>query len=246
MISVDALRAQNKKFTLGPLSFELPTGYSVLVGLNGAGKSTLMRSLVGLQAPTSGSVTVADADPYRPSTHSQAMRMIGYCQQDSVLPRLVTTRQAITYAAWLKAVPKAESASAVESVIRSMDLTSVADRRTGQLSGGLKRRVSIACALVHRPRVLVLDEPTAGLDPVQRVALRDLLVSRSDDCTVLVSTHLVEDVEATADQVLVLNDGALVFNGTTDELARRARDAARGNSALERGIWSLLTTGSDT
>jgi ABC-2 type transport system ATP-binding protein len=153
---------------------------------------------------------------------------------------MATCEQFLRYVAWLQRVPNRDREAAVRSALDAVGLTEQRGKTVRALSGGMARRLGIAQALVHRPGLLLLDEPTAGLDPRQRVALRETIAAVGRNRIVLVSTHLVEDVRGLADRVIVLDGGQVVFDGDTGELARRATPASPGDTELERGLSAVL------
>jgi ABC-2 type transport system ATP-binding protein len=216
-------------FTLGPLSLTVGDGVTCLVGANGAGKSTFFRLVARVEKPTSGSVRV--------DAHGAAL---GYLPQEPQLPLGATCAEFLYYVAWLHRVPRADRVDAVDRALAQVRLTDRRDSRIRSLSGGMRRRLGVAHALVHTPSLLLLDEPTVGLDPGQRIAVREAVASVSRERIVIVSTHLVEDVRGLADRVLVLNEGTLVFDGDVPALERAASDDAPGDSPLERAIATLI------
>lgn len=213
-------------FTLGPLDLDLRPGVTCLLGPNGAGKSTLFALAAGLDRPTSGTLQVTGG--------------LGYLPQDPVMPGAATARDLLHHVAWLHRVPRRRRAECVTQALLDVDLLDRADARLRTLSGGMLRRVGIATALVHRPGVVLLDEPTVGLDPQQRLQVRDTVRRLAPERVVLLSTHLVEDVRAVADRVLVLSHGVLRHDGSVDGLARLAAPGAPGDSDLERGLATVL------
>lgn len=228
MVCQDVRYSYRKGFTLGPLSVSLGTGVTCLVGANGAGKTTLFGLLAGLAEPQHGSV---DVNPGR---------SIGFLPQAPELPGHATCAQFLHHVAWLQGVPSSDRGTAVADALRRADLVEQAKARIKTLSGGMQRRLGIAQAMVHDPAVVLLDEPTAGLDPVQRLAARSMLTSSATNRVVIVSTHLVEDVRGLADRILLLVDGGLAFDGTVNELEGLASPDAPGETDLERAMSTLI------
>jgi len=152
-------------------------------------------------------------------------------------------RDVLEFAAWLKKVPARGVGPRIEEVADRLSIPHLLNRRVASLSGGERQRASIAAALLHTPTVLLLDEPTTGLDPVQRVGLRSVLSDLAHECVVLVSTHLVEDIDTSAARVLVLADGKVVHDGSAVTLQAAVADGSRGATPLERGLWTVLTRG---
>ncbi|MCP4084624.1 MAG: ATP-binding cassette domain-containing protein, partial [Actinomycetia bacterium] len=217
-----------KSFKLGPLNLDFQTGTTCVVGPNGAGKSTLFDLICGLAVPTTGSALVCgDA-------------RLGLLPQDVRLPPRASCEEFLAHVAWLQRVPPNTRTQAVRAALDAVDLRDRASTRIRGLSGGMVRRLGIAQAIVHDPDVVVLDEPTAGLDPLQRASLRRLIADLGTSRCMLVSTHLVEDVRGLADRVLVLNSGDVVFDGLLDELAQFAEASAPGDTELERAFSVLM------
>lgn len=172
--------------------------------------------------------------------HRALRRRIGYLPQEFGYYKRFTVREFVEYMAWLKEVPKADIPAAVQRAVERVGLADRADDRMKSLSGGMVRRVGIAQAIVNDPAILLLDEPTVGLDPAQRLRFRELLQELGTDTCVVVSTHLVEDVAAACTDVVLFAEGRLVFQGTPDELAAAGGPEHVGDSPLERGYSALL------
>ena len=195
------------------VSFEVQAGAVLaLVGPNGAGKSTLMRCIAALDVPTEGTIRVAgldvEADPR--GVHAA----IGYLPDFFGLYEELSVRKALTYAARSRGVPVADTAGAVEMAAARVQLTDRLEARAGELSRGLKQRLAIAQTIVHQPRVLLLDEPAAGLDPEARRSLSDLILSLSKDgMTIVVSSHILAELEDYSTQMLMIRDGAVAGGG---------------------------------
>ena len=213
--AVDALAGV--ELSLGP-------GIVGLLGPNGAGKSTLMRILATLARPTAGRVrwngvdTGANPDPLR--------TVLGYLPQDFGVYPALTAREFLAYLAAVKGLPTGLARERVEQALVQVGLVDAADRRLGGFSGGMRQRVGIAQALLNDPRVLIVDEPTVGLDPEERLRFRHLITDLGADRLVLLSTHIVSDVEASAGAIAVLAKGRLLFHGDPDTLIAQARGHA--------------------
>lgn len=241
MISVDGLVVRYRKRTaLDGICVDLGPGVHGLLGPNGAGKSTLMRVLATVTPPTAGTVRVAGYDPSTSRAARETRRRLGYLPQAFGFYPRFTVREFVEYFAWLKEVPAQQVPSAVQRAIDRVDLGSRAEDQLRRLSGGMIRRVGIAQAIVNDPDVLLLDEPTAGLDPEQRVDFRGLVRELGVDACVLVSTHLVEDVAAACDDVVLLQEGRVLFTGTPQELVAQAEDDSPGDSPVECGYTAIL------
>jgi ABC-2 type transport system ATP-binding protein len=222
------------------LDLDLNNGVHGLLGPNGAGKTTLMRALATVLRPVGGTLSLlgrtldgrADLRPVR--------REIGYLPQEIGFYRRFTVREFIEYLAWLKEVPDDVRPGAVQRAIERVGLADRADHQMRTLSGGMVRRAGIAQAIVNDPRVLLLDEPTAGLDPDQRLQFRATLRDLAADTCVLVATHLVEDVAAACTDVLLMDEGRLIFRGVPADLAAAGGDSATGDSSTERGYAAIM------
>ena len=217
------------------LDLSLGKGVHGLLGPNGAGKTTLIRSLATVLKPVAGKLTLLGTGDQR-----SLRRRIGYLPQDFGYYKRFTVREFVEYLAWLKEMSKKDIPGAVQWAIERVGLADRADAKLKTLSGGMVRRAGIAQAIVNSPDILLLDEPTAGLDPGQRVRFRELIGELGHDSCVLVSTHLVEDVAAACDDVVLFAAGKLVFQGTPDDLAAAGGAEHVGDSPIERGYSALL------
>lgn len=201
----------------------LAGGVIGLLGPNGAGKTTLLRILATVLAPDTGSVRVLGFDPSRADERLELRRRLGYLPQDPGFQRGFTAFEFVDYVAILKEWTQRRARhDEVRRVLSVVDLTSDSGRRVRSLSGGMRRRVALAAAIIGDPQVLILDEPTVGLDPEQRLRFRDLLSRAGAGRTVLLSTHQTEDVSAMCSEVVVLHQGAVRFQGSPTELAALA------------------------
>lgn len=238
--SVSYSYPRSRRAVLENFTWEVPSRRSVLLGPNGAGKSTVLALAAGALAPRSGTVRTSAGISSSSKDRAAYVRMIGWMPQDIRPVARLTVREQVAYAGWLKGMSRRSAWDASGTALAQVDLSSEGDRRTSMLSGGQLRRAGLAEALVSSPSTLLLDEPTAGLDPSQRARFRTVLVNLPEECTVVVSTHQVDDLADLFDDVSVLAGGALRFTGTTteflhaapadgrpDEGARRAEDAYR-------------------
>lgn len=222
MIEVQSLTKRYGTHTaVQDLSFVVPRGQICgFLGPNGAGKSTTLRMLTGFLAPSAGRIRIGDIDALaRPI---EARRQIGYMPEACPLYPEMRVAEYLRYRAELKGVPRRQVKARVEASLEQATVADVAYRIIGQLSKGYRQRVGLADALVADPPLLVLDEPTAGLDPNQIRQVRDLVRTLSEDKTVLLSTHILPEVEAICDRVLILSRGRLVSEGTPGSLGSRA------------------------
>ena len=222
------------------LDLALSTGVHGLLGPNGAGKTTLMRALATVLKPAGGRLSLLGHDVTGRADLRAVRRGLGYLPQHFGFYPRFTVREFVEYMAWLKEMPKPVVAGAVQRAVERVGLAARADSRMKTLSGGMLRRAGIAQAIVNDPQALLLDEPTVGLDPEQRLDFRELLRDIGVDSCVLVSTHLVEDVAAACTDVVLINEGRLVWQGTAAELAGQGDAGAAGDSATERGYSALL------
>lgn len=218
---------------LAGIDLEIQTsGMFGLLGVNGAGKTTLMRILAGLLQPTSGTVHVLGHDVRTASGKQAVKAVLGYLPQELGLYPNLTAREFLDYIAILKGVAgREERGRQVEALLEELRIAEVANRPLKTCSGGMKRRVGIAQALLGRPQLLIVDEPTAGLDPEERVRLRNLLAEAARSCTVILSTHIVEDIGQSCGDMAVLYQGTVLFRGAPRELIARARGQ----------VWTILS-----
>ncbi|MBA3823148.1 MAG: ABC transporter ATP-binding protein [Ktedonobacterales bacterium] len=223
-----------KVLALRGVSLEIGTGMYGLLGPNGAGKTTLMRILAGILRPTGGALMIGGIDATTERGRTAVKRILGYLPQDlGVYPDL-SAREFLDYIALLKGLDaKRERQRRVGDLLTLVSLSDVADRKLRTYSGGMKRRVGIAQALLNDPRLLIVDEPTAGLDPEERIRFRNLLTDLGGDRVVLLSTHIVEDIAQTCQRLAVLAAGQVIFHGGLGELV----------SAANGKVWQVTTNG---
>jgi ABC-2 type transport system ATP-binding protein len=247
-VTVVVGRRRQARRAVDGLDLDLGMGVHGLLGPNGAGKTTLMRVLATVTEVSEGRVRLLGQDVTNAQARREVRRRLGYLPQSfGYYPRF-SVREFVTYFAWLKEMPSTQSALAVERAIDRVGLADRADSPMKALSGGMLRRAGLAQALVNDPELLLLDEPTAGLDPEQRLDFRALLRELGVDTTVVVSTHLVEDVASACTHVALIDAGRLVHTGTPSTLENFASEAAgsaampgeEGSSALERGYTAAL------
>jgi len=211
-----------------------------LLGPNGAGKTSLLRMMATVLHPSSGSLRLLGLDPNSYGQRRDIRRRLGYLPQNLGYYPGFTVLEFVEYFALLKEVPAARVPAAVARAVERVDLGDRARSKLRTLSGGMLRRVGIAQAIVNDPDLVLLDEPTAGLDLEQRIQFRDMLCSLGRTATVLVSTHLVEDVAAACGEVALMDRGKIIFRGTPAELAARGEAGGIGDAAMERGYTSVL------
>ena len=210
------------KKAVDDVNLKLTPGVWGLLGANGAGKTTLMRMIAGIMRPTAGDVAY-DGVPIR-TLGARYRDILGYLPQEFGFYQEFTVKDYLVYVAALKGLPEQQSRSRIHELLERVSLLDVRNKKISRLSGGMKRRVGIAQALLNDPEVLILDEPTGGLDPGERVRFRNLLSEFAHDRIVLISTHIVPDVEYIATCHAIIRDGKLLATGTTEELVRLVKD----------------------
>ncbi len=229
---------------LADVSLDLTPGITGLLGPNGAGKTTLLRMVATVQAPDRGTVRILGYDPDDPGERTAIRRRLGYLPQEPGFHPWFTVFDFVDYVAILKEMTERRARHAeVRRVLELVGLGEQTRKRVRALSGGMRRRLALAQALLDDPRLLVLDEPTAGLDPEQRLRFREVVSNLGSDRTVLLSTHQTEDVSALCERVVVLDRGTVRFDGAPRHLAEQARgrvwldtgEGARGQISWRTG-----------
>ena len=218
--------AYARRPALVDVSFRIGPGITGLLGVNGAGKSTALRLAVGELRPGSGTVEI--------TAGAGRSALVGYCPQAVSLPRQLRVAEFLDYLAWLRKVPRRSRRTAVAQTLDWADLTDRRNDRLGSLSGGMLRRLTIAQAVMGEPGLLLLDEPTTGLDPEQRARIRALLARLPSEAAVLISSQIVEDIAALAATTLVLHEGRLVRRIDAAEVTASGR-------SLEQLFLSSIT-----
>lgn len=210
----DLTKRYAQKTAVDHLSFTLTPGVTGLLGANGAGKTTLMRLLCGILRPTEGAIKFDGAD-----VNSEEYRnLLGYLPQDFGYYPEFSGRDFLLYMAALKGLSREEAKAKTAALLRQVNLTDAADKKVKTYSGGMKQRLGIAQALLNDPKLIILDEPTAGLDPKERVHFRELIAEAGKSSIVLLSTHIVSDVERIADRILMVKDGQILWDGAQDTI----------------------------
>jgi ABC-type multidrug transport system ATPase subunit len=212
---------ENGNHALKDINLEFGTGMFGLLGPNGAGKSSLMRILVTLMKPSSGTVLIEGMDIQK---HRKEIRsMLGYLPQDFRFFTSLKTWEFLDYSGSLAGLKNRKQRIAeVDRLLDQVGLLEVRDRQANKLSGGMKRRLGIAQALIGNPKIIVVDEPTTGLDPDERIRFRNILSQLSHDVTIILSTHIVGDISSTCQSMALLNSGQLVFSGSPERLVNIA------------------------
>ena len=248
LLSVDSVtyRYPGGHAALAGLNLQIAPGILGLLGPNGAGKSTLMRILATLAKPTSGSVSWNGTDI---AVHPNALRAtLGYLPQDFGVYQSLSAREFLAFLAAVKGITGKTAQARIEHCLAMVGLADAADRRLGEFSGGMRQRVGIAQALLNDPQLLIVDEPTVGLDPEERMRFRHLLTDLAGERMVILSTHIVSDVEASATALAVIAAGQLRFHGSPGALLSRAEGhvwewtVAEGGLADVRGKFVLCAS----
>lgn len=211
---IDRVSKQYKnRIAVDRVSVKLHQGVYGLLGANGAGKTTLMRMLCGILTPTSGTITFNGTDV----SSEEYRAILGYLPQDFGYYPEFTAMDFLLYLAALKGIPKPQAKRRATELLELVSLQDVSRKKIKTFSGGMKQRLGIAQALLNDPQLLILDEPTAGLDPKERVRFRTLIEQLGKDSIVLLSTHIVSDIEHIADELLMMKDGQLIYQGKWSE-----------------------------
>ncbi|MFJ9619067.1 ABC transporter ATP-binding protein [Streptomyces noursei] len=213
---------------------------TVLLGPNGAGKSTLMGIAASWINPTEGSVTWRGIDPAKSASRASYRKAVGWLPQNVKPMPGLTVRENVAYIGWLKGMSRSDAWDASRDALERVKLGSLAERKSHQLSGGQLRRMGIAGTLVHSSEVVLLDEPTAGLDPSQRQIFRDLVTHLLADIQVVVSTHQTEDLDAMYDHVVILDKGQVRFEGDTDGFLALAAPGTPEGRRAEAAYTQLI------
>lgn len=220
MLKIESLSKKfGKKEALSDVDLELEAGIYGLLGDNGAGKSTLMRLLVGVDTPTRGHILYEGEDISQ--LKEKYRGLLGYMPQEFAVFPGFTAGEFLTYMGALKGLSKRELKEKIPRVLAFVNLEDVKDKKVSTFSGGMKRRVGIAQALLNDPKILILDEPTAGLDPGERIRFSNILSNMSKDKTILFSTHIISDIEAITKSIIILNDGKIRAKTTSDKLIEK-------------------------
>lgn len=210
------------------IDLTMTNGVYGLLGVNGAGKTTLMRMLCTLMKPTSGNIYCNGKDIFK--MDGEYRSLLGYLPQDFGFYPEFSVKDYLLYIATIKGIRPAVARKRTKELIAKVGLSKVANKKLKKLSGGMKRRAGIAQAMLNNPKILILDEPTAGLDPNERIRFRNLISELSEERLVLLSTHIVSDIEYVANEIWLMKDGAIVNRGTLKEII---------NSMPER-VWTCF------
>lgn len=233
MIKVSNL---TKKFVntkaVDDLSFEISSGEVLgFLGPNGAGKTTTMRMLTGFLSPDKGKITIDGVDIEKDPIEAQ--KKIGYLPENNPLYKNMQVAEFLDLAASLHQIPKEKKKDAFDFVVKAVGIEKVFYRPISELSKGYKQRVGIAAALIHKPQIIIMDEPTEGLDPNQRGEIRQLIKDLAKEHTIILSTHVMQEASAVCSRLIIINQGKLVADGTADDLSRLSQKEKILNFDLE-------------
>lgn len=222
IILKDVSKFYGKKQALNNINLEIEKGMFGLLGRNGAGKTTLMKSIATLLSLSSGNITVCGINV---NESSKIREMIGYLPQDFSMYSNMSAYEAMDYLGVLSGLDKKSRKERIPEMLSKVNLNNNMKTKVKAMSGGMRRRLGIAQAILHNPKVLIVDEPTAGLDPEERVRFRNLLSEIAEDRIVILSTHIVGDIESTCENIAVMDEGKIIFKGSVIDLL----DKANGN-----------------
>lgn len=209
------------QYAVNNLSFSFSSGIYGLLGPNGAGKTTLLGMLMGAVRPDHGQILFNDI-PLR-KNRSAFISRVGYLPQNPIFYKDFTADAFLRYICELKDIPKAERPSQIATVLEEVNLMEVARKKIGAFSGGMRQRLGIAQALLGHPEFLIFDEPTAGLDPIERIRFRNIISRLSGDRTIIIATHIVPDIEYIAQTIVLMNQGSIILSGSPGKLTERVQ-----------------------
>lgn len=215
-------RFNEKTIALNNINLNIGKGIFGLLGKNGSGKTTLMRIITTLMEPTKGNINILGLE-YNKKNYEKIKKNIGYLPQEFGFYRDFTVLEIMNYLSILNNIDNSVKKDKIKKILNNVGMYDCRDKKYKQLSGGMKRRVGLAQAMLNEPKILIVDEPTAGVDPQERIKIRNLLNEYSQNDTVLFSTHIVEDIESTCNNLAILNEGNLVFNGDLKTLLDLAK-----------------------
>lgn len=241
-------KSYHGKKAVDNIEFEVPKGQIVgLLGPNGAGKTTTMSIITGILAPDEGEV-LFDDQSMTPEKETEIKQKIGFLSEANPLYKEMLVSEYLEYMAGLRSIPKQETREAIKRVAKETGIEDRLHQPIEELSKGYKQRVGLAQAILHQPELLILDEPTEGLDPNQRVTIRDLIADLGKERTVMISTHVLSEVQAMCDHVIILNEGKMVTSGSVEEVMSQGKEGqkvffeAKGSdikAKLEEKGWTV-------
>ena len=225
---------------LAPLNLDIAVGRVYgLLGANGAGKTTLLSILAAHIKPTRGWMSIDGLRVNNAPDARKVQNKVSYLHQNpSYIPHF-SARDMVEYAAWLKGVSRQERRVRAREALEQVSLGEHANKKMKALSGGMKQRVMLACALVNQPKILLLDEPTVGLDPLQRIEFRKLLETL-DQTAIVLSTHIIDDLSLIADEIVILDQGMMKYQGSMRELTSQSGESTDGLTQLERAYAAII------
>lgn len=222
LVLENVTKKYNDKIAIRNVSTELHSGQLIgLIGKNGAGKTTLLKLLSTIIKPTSGRILLDNHDIVKDPNSMRSI--IGYLPQDVFAYPNLTVLEYLSYIAAIKEMKKKEAEKQINDLLQNFHLENARNIRLSNCSGGMKQRVGIICALLNNPQIIIVDEPTTGLDPEERITVRNILSGLSKEKIVILSTHIVSDIEAVASRILLLQHGNLIFNDSPEELIAKAK-----------------------
>ena len=228
--------AKKGKYVLKNINLELENGIYGLIGPNGSGKTTLIHLILGLITMNSGSIKCGDRIKYKSNKY---YKLVGYLPQYPVFYKNFTALEFMRYVAVLKGIEN-NIDNIINELLKLVNLTQSRNTKIGDFSGGMRQRLGIAQALINNPKILILDEPTAGLDPKERIRFRNIISQLSNDRIIIFSTHIISDVEYIADRIILLKDGKIIKNETPDVLLDNLKDKVREVVVDEFSLSSWL------
>ncbi|WP_309664436.1 ATP-binding cassette domain-containing protein [Microbacterium paludicola] len=232
--------AHGRRVVFTNLSVRLDRGVTAVLGPNGAGKSTMLDAFATGRGVAGGEIAIKGKTVAGRRYSSAQLAEIGYMPQKWRFFSSFTVFESVEYVAWLKNVPASHRYAATVEALRAVNLEQHMHQRVAAISGGMKQRVGLAEAMVNKPSLVLLDEPTVGLDPAQRADFRSAIRAVADDRTVVLSTHLTDDVASVAQRVIVVVGGTIIFDGSPDSLRGQAVSRDPETSDLEAGYFSVL------
>ena len=221
-----AIRNVSKKFgskyAVSDFSFEFGPGIYGILGPNGAGKTTLMKMMTGMLLPDKGDILYQGVSIYE--NPANLFLDLGYLPQSPLLYKDFRVEEFLDYMCELKDIPRGQRSGEINRVLADVNLSDQQKKKIGACSGGMRQRLGIAQALLGEPKILLLDEPTAGLDPIERIRFRNVISRISNDCTILITTHIVSDIEFIAHHIVIMNHGVVIRSANPKELCRSVTD----------------------
>lgn len=215
-------RFKNGVIALDHVDMQMGDGIFGLLGKNGAGKTTLMRILTTLMEPTSGSVSICGIKLCK-ENYNEIRKLIGYLPQELGLYPNLSVKESLDYIGGIDGIEKRTRKERMDKLLELTNLSEHKNKKNKQLSGGMKRRVGLVQAMLSDPKILIVDEPTAGLDPEERIRIRSLLSDFSKERTVILSTHMIEDLAATCNHICILNQGKVKYDGSVQDMMENVR-----------------------